>query len=231
MISKHEWKIIAILSLLRDQDGVLMETLEAHFDKPVELRKAAAQLRRSGCITWDVVQNKLRLLERPVKVILGLEGAGPATEVTPLYSADERPLDAPLAQFLKSVGAPGADRSPPPPGRKIPGEINLSSPNVTFPERERLIVSSKRLNVPNVRGLREKIRAFVGAEDFAAHWDKGWLWQDLERLSCLEQTFNYVNAGAQAGEIKIRNRGKYLWYVHQKDWAKATAVTPAPVPV
>lgn len=256
MLSKHTWKIISLLSLLRDQDGVLMETLEPYFDKRKELLDAADQLRRSGCITWDVVQNKLRLLEQPVKIMLGLAGHSPATGVVPLYSADERPLDAPLAAVLRSAGVPGAGRCSPeklperetrgnpamvtggagregPPARPMAGgaatgEKNISNHNVgTFPERERLTVSSNRLNVGNVNveALRIKIRAFVGEEDFVARWqEKHWLWDDLNRVACLGKTFEYVEAWVRNGEIKIRKtRGACLWHYHQRDWEKFNA--------
>lgn len=92
---------------------------------------------------------------------------------------------------------------------------------------ERLNVNGARARLPDsgndeAGSLQERIRKFVGDDDYAFHWERAhYLWRDPERLLQLRRSVNYFLAGVRSGEVKVKtNNGRALWSQAQTDWER-----------
>lgn len=228
-LTNHEKTLITVLAVNGPAgQPVSVPALECFFERPVFLRQAVASLARWQLITHDPFKAEVRLLAGPVLRALCVK---PATQG--LLFGEERPLDAGLAEVNQvrsgisgeQVAASPALRRPdctePVPANKagVPEHVpRAPGHGVCVPAHAHVNVTSNREDVPTIKRnvglpageferLRAAVLAFVGGEDFAAHWDGAGFWRCEVRRKILARTLRFVTGGPKTRTTP----GRHLW--------------------
>jgi hypothetical protein len=97
--------------------------------------------------------------------------------------------------------------------------LTFNRSNVSTNKRLTLRASDKS-DGELVDGIRERVRHFVGENDWHRFWARaGYLWENVDRVRSLENSLDYLAAGVKTGEVNIRStNGAALWSQAQIDW-------------
>lgn len=228
--SKGEAKLLLALAVLEGGEGDC-SVLCGLFHRRGEFLRTRDGLVRHGFVVWDSSRDVLRVLVSAVGVAMGLY----APSTSPL-AFDERPLDAALASVCGS--ATGHMRSPAlraeiahgarishggGEGREFAGESCVSEgTNGTKVNGTTFIRSDVGTIKRSTFTLEERVRDFVGDDDWARHWARAsYLWRDGQRRELLDGSLNFLRAGIRDGSVKVRkSKGAALWFQVRMDWER-----------